>query len=87
MIHVRLPFRAVVEMTCGLEAACAIHGGFKPPLLNNFPVSGGGRDARATWRGHLARSLQPMALPKFVPSLSAHRRCELLTNFPDFGRF
>jgi len=40
MIHVRLPFSAVVDMTCGLEAAFAIHGGFKPPLLTNFPVLG-----------------------------------------------
>jgi len=29
--------------------------------------------------------LQALPWPKFVPSLSAHRRCELLTNFPVFG--
>jgi hypothetical protein len=47
-------------------------------LLTNFLVSGSGRDARATWRGHLARCLRPIVTAKFVPSLSAHRRRELL---------
>jgi len=45
----------------------------------NILILGCGRDARATWRRHLARSLKLMAPPKSVPSLSAHPRFILFT--------
>jgi len=52
--------------------------GETPTLLTNFAVLGCGQDARATWRGRLARSLHLVARPKFAPSLSARAWCMLL---------
>lgn len=46
-------------------------------LSGNFPASGWGRDAHATWQVPPAPALPANEMPKFVPSLTAHRRCEL----------
>jgi len=56
------------------------------PLLTNFPVFGAAGETPAPRRRCLRLLFfQPMNRPKFVPSLSAYRLCELLTNFSDSG--
>jgi len=44
----------------------------------NLPVSGGGRDARATWQVPPAPVLPANGKPKSIPSSSTHQRCKLL---------
>jgi len=52
----------------------------QPAHLGNFSFFGSGRNARATWRGHLARRLKCVAPPELPPSLQGRRQCTLPPN-------